>query len=337
MSKKPKHILVIRLSAMGDVAMTVPVLRALTQQHPEVKITVLTRAFFAPFFRDLKNVTVYPIDLKGKHKGVFGLFKLSKELKKLHIDAVADLHNVLRTKILKVFFFGRKYIQINKGRAEKKALVSGAHFKPLKTSHERYADVFKALGFPVDLSNPTFPETIKLQKNTRSKTGDKTKKWIGIAPFAAFKSKMYPLSAMRVVIEALSKEDTVFLFGGKQDIQELQGLVINKNVVNLAGQLSLNEELDVISNLDVMLSMDSGNAHLAAMLGIKAVTIWGVTHPFAGFSPFNQPENYALLADRKQFPLIPTSIYGNSFPEGYQDASKSISPQKVVDTINAII
>jgi len=91
-----KHILVIRLSAMGDVAMTVPVIRALTQQHPEVKITVLTRAFFAPFFRDLNNVTVYPIDLKGKHKGVFGLFKLSKELKKLHVDAVADLHNVLK-------------------------------------------------------------------------------------------------------------------------------------------------------------------------------------------------------------------------------------------------
>lgn len=332
-----KHILVIRLSAMGDVAMTVPVLRALTQQHPEVKITVLTRAFFTPFFRDLDNVTVYPIDLKGKHKGVFGLFKLSKELKKLHVDAVADLHNVLRTKILKVFFFGRKYMQIDKGRAEKKALVSGTHFKQLKTSQERYADVFKALGLPLDLSNPTFPEIVSLQKKTLSKTGDKTKKWIGIAPLAAFKSKMYPLDAMQVVIEALSKAHTVFLFGGKQDIQELQGLVINENVVNLAGQLSLNEELDVISNLDVMLSMDSGNAHIAAMLGKKAVTIWGVTHPFAGFAPFNQPENYTLLADRKQFPLIPTSIYGNTFPEGYQDASKSVSPQKVIDTIQAVI
>ncbi|QRM90967.1 ADP-heptose--LPS heptosyltransferase RfaF [Lacinutrix sp. WUR7] len=322
---------------MGDVAMTVPVLRAFTQQYPGVKITVLTRAFFTPFFRDLDNVTVFPIDLKGRHKGVFGLFKLSKELKKLHIDGVADLHNVLRTKILKVFFFGIKYMQINKGRAEKKALISGKAFKQLKTSHERYADVFKALGLPVDLSNPTFSETVKLQKNTLAKTGDKTKKWIGIAPFAAFKSKMYPLDAMQVVIEALSKTYTVFLFGGKQDIQELQALQINKNVVNLAGQLSLNEELDVISNLDVMLSMDSGNAHIAAMLGKKAVTIWGVTHPFAGFSPFNQPENYALLADKKQFPLIPTSIYGNKFPEGYEEASKSIAPQKIIDTINAII
>ncbi|WP_241492481.1 glycosyltransferase family 9 protein [Lacinutrix himadriensis] len=332
-----KHILVIRLSAMGDVAMTVPVLRAFTQQHPGVKITVLTRAFFTPFFRDLDNVTVFPIDLKGRHKGVFGLFKLSKELKKLHIDAVADLHNVLRTKILKVFFFGIKYMQINKGRAEKKALVSGKVFQQLKTSQERYADVFKALGLPVDISNPTFPKTVKLQDKTLSKTGGKTKKWIGIAPFAAFKSKMYPLDAMQVVIEALSKTHTVFLFGGKQDIQELQALQINKNVVNLAGQLSLNEELDVISNLDVMLSMDSGNAHIAAMLGKKAVTIWGVTHPFAGFSPFNQPENYALLADKKQFPLIPTSIYGNKFPEGYEEASKSVSTKKIIDTINAVI
>ncbi|MDO6595907.1 glycosyltransferase family 9 protein [Oceanihabitans sp. 2_MG-2023] len=335
--KTPKHILVIRLSAMGDVAMTVPVLSAFTQQHPNVKITFLTREFFSPFFRDLKNVTVYSIDLKGKHKGVFGLYKLSKELKKLQIDAVADLHNVLRTKILKAFFFGIPFVQINKGRAEKKALISGKVFKQLKSTHERYADVFKVLGLPIDLTKPTFSEKISLPKKMLSITGEKTKKWIGIAPFATYKSKMYPLEAMQIVIEALSKKHTIFLFGGKQDIPELQRLERNSNVINLAGQLSLNEELDVISNLDVMLSMDSGNAHLAAMLGKKAVTIWGVTHPFAGFYPFNQPENYALLADRKQYPLIPTSIYGNKFPEGYENAAKSISTQKIIDLINTIL
>lgn len=317
--------------------MVVPVLRALIKKYPGVKITVLTREFFTPFFRDLDSVTIFSIDLKQKHKGVLGLFKLSKELKKLQIDAVADLHNVLRTKILKFFFFGRNFIQINKGRAEKKALVSGKLFKQLKTTHERYADVFKKLGLPIDLKNPTFPETVKLQEGILSTTGEKTKKWIGIAPFATYQSKQYPLSAMKVVIKAIAEENTVFLFGGKQDREELQNLTLSKNVINLAGQLSLNEELDVISNLDVMLSMDSGNAHLAAMLGKKAITIWGVTHPFAGFSPYNQPENYALLADKKQFPLIPTSIYGNKFPEGYEEASKSVSTQKIIDTINIVI
>jgi ADP-heptose:LPS heptosyltransferase len=120
---KPKHILVIRLSAMGDVSMTVPVIRAFSNQYPEVKITVLTRAFFNPFFRDLKNVTVFNADVKGNHKGIFGLYKLSKELKQFNFDAIADLHNVLRSNILRSFLSVKQFAQIDKGRAEKEALV----------------------------------------------------------------------------------------------------------------------------------------------------------------------------------------------------------------------
>ena len=151
MSKSIKHILVIRLSAMGDVAMTIPVLRAFTEKYPEVKITVLTREFFKPFFRDLPNVSVFSADVKGKHKGLLGLFRLSKTLKKLEIDAVADLHNVLRSNLLKFFFLGTKCIQIDKGRTEKNGLISGENFQQLKTTHQRYADVFGNLGLPIDL------------------------------------------------------------------------------------------------------------------------------------------------------------------------------------------
>ncbi len=339
MMPSTKHILVIRLSAMGDVAMTVPVLKAFTTQYPEVKLTVLTREFFTPFFRDLENVSVFPADLKGTHKGVFGLYKLSKELKKLNIDAIADLHNVLRTNILKCFFLGKPFVQIDKGRAEKKGLVSGKTFQQLKTTHERYADVFRKLGFPLDISNPTFPKRVALNPELQKTIGVDTKNWIGMAPFAAHESKMYPLDLMEQVIETLSKTHKILLFGGgKKEVDILDGFQ-NKyeNVINLAGTLSLNEELDVISNLDVMLSMDSGNAHMAAMLGVKVITIWGVTHPYAGFAPFNQPEDFALLSDREQFPLIPTSIYGNKYPEGYQDAAGSIAPERVVEKINLVL
>ena len=98
-----------------------------------------------------------------------------------------------------------------------------------------------------------------------------------------------------------------------------------------------NEELDVISNLEVMLSMDSGNAHLAAMLGVKTVTIWGVTHPFAGFAPFNQPSDFALLSDRNRFPDIPTSVFGNKYPENYKEASRSIQPQTIIEKIKTLV
>ena len=332
---KQKNILVIRLSAMGDVAMVVPVLRALNQQHPELKITILTRAFFKPLFRNLKHVEVFEADVKGEHKGVFGLYKLARALNKNKYYVVADLHNVLRSKMLKKFIQCKRFISINKGRKEKRLLTTGKAFKQLKTTHQRYADVFGGLGYTVDLSQPNFPEKVVLNSKLQHLIGNKKSKYIGIAPFAAHEGKMYPLSLMKQVIEKLSKDYQIILFGGGKYESEILFEFENsfKNTINLANKVSLTEEMNIMSNLDVMLSMDSGNAHIAAMLGIKVITIWGVTHPFAGFTPFNQPEHYALMADRGEFPLVPTSVYGNKYPENYKYASGSISPEKVVQKI----
>ncbi|WP_339631396.1 glycosyltransferase family 9 protein [Bizionia echini] len=336
---KPKHILVIRLSAMGDVAMTVPVLRAFTQQYPSIKITVLTRAFFKPLFRDLKNLTVFPADVKGKHKGLVGLYKLSRELKKENCDAIADLHKVLRTKVLKPLIGTRKVATIDKDRKAKKQLTKGKIFEQLKTTHQRYADVFETLGFPLDLTKPNYPIPAALNPNISKLIVDSNKKRIGIAPFAAHDGKKYPLELMEQVIKELSKNYQVLLFGGgKKEVQILNYFESEADgIINMAGKLSFNEELDVISNLDVMLSMDSGNAHLAAIFGVKVVTIWGVTHPFAGFAPFNQPADYALVADRNQYPKIPTSIYGNKYPEDYKDAAGSVPVERVVEKIKAVL
>ncbi|MBV1888072.1 MAG: ADP-heptose--LPS heptosyltransferase RfaF, partial [Urechidicola sp.] len=153
--------------------------------------------------------------------------------------------------------------------------------------------------------------------------------------FAQYQSKMYPLDLMEKVIVELSNEFELFLFGGgAHEIEILDKLDQKYNhVTNLSGKLSLVEELDVISNIDGMLSMDSGNAHLAAMFGIPTITIWGVTHPYAGFEPFNQPKENVLLADRNQFPKIPTSIYGNKYPENYINAAKTINPKLVVEKV----
>ena len=320
--------------------MTVPVLRAFREQFPDVKLTVLTRESFAPFFRDIPNVTIFNADVKGKHKGILGLYRLSKELKELNIDAVTDLHNVLRSKVLKSFLKGKPFAQINKGREEKKALVSGRSFKQLKSTHQRYADVFETLGFRIDLSNPSFPEKRELSEKPQAMLGPKTLNWIGIAPFAQYESKMYPLDLMEEVIKDLSsKNNKVILFGGgiseEKKLDEIE--VKYNNVVNLIGKFTLNQELDIISNLDLMVSMDSGNAHIAAMLGKKVVTIWGVTHPFAGFYPFNQNMDWAVLADRNKYPKIPTSVYGNKYPDSYKESMRSISSEKVAKKIESLL
>ena len=336
---KPKHILVIRFSAMGDVAMTVPVLRALTEKYPQLKITILTRGFLKPLFEGLNNVEVYATDLKENHKGFFGLYKLSKELKQLNFDAVADLHNVLRSKILKFFFPGKNIEQIDKGRSEKKDLINGRIFNQLKTTHQRYADVFESLGYQIDLSNPRFPAKSKLSEKLIKLKSTENTPMIGVAPFAAHKGKMYPLDKMEKVIEQLSKTNQVLLLGGgENEVEILDNLSVKyENVNSVAGKLSFKEELNLISNLDVMLSMDSGNAHLAAMFGVKVITIWGVTHPLAGFAPFNQPEDFQLIADRVQYPKIPTSVYGNKYPKEYEDCAGSVSVKKVVEKVMSTI
>ena len=336
---KPKHILVIRFSAMGDVAMTIPVLRVLTHQYPELKLTVLTRDFFKPFFRDLEHVEVFSADLEGKYKGVFGLYKLSKELNTLQFDAVADLHNVLRSKILNFFFFGKKVVQLDKGRSEKKALTTGKLFQQLKTTHQRYADVFEDLGYPIDLSHPTFPKPSQISKQLNAFISNKELKTIAVAPFAAYQSKRYPLEKMESVISKLSENYNIVLFGGgDNEIKILNQFETKyKNVSSVAGKLCLEDELDLISNLDAMLSMDSGNAHIAAMLGVKVITIWGVTHPYSGFAPYNQPDDYTLLADREKFELIPTSVYGNKYPKHYENAVGSISVHQIVSKVIEIV
>lgn len=338
---KVKHILVIRLSAMGDVAMTVPVLLAFTKTYPRVQLTVLTKAFFAPIFEDIPNVTVHLADVHKTHKGVLGLFRLYKTLKALKIDSVADLHNVLRSTILKQFFRLNRiaFVQIDKGRKEKKQLLNlkGAPISPLKTTHERYADVFKKLGFPVVLEN----HHVLSKKTPTSQIEGWFKNYIGIAPFAAFEGKMYPLTLMEEVIKLLNEKDnyTIVLFGGGQkEIQLLNTWETKyKNCLNVAGKYSFSEELTLIASLKIMLAMDSGNAHLAAMYGVPTVTLWGVTHPYAGFYPYGQDVTNCLLANRDIFPLIPTSIYGNKFPPGYSDVMKTIRPSDVFDKIMKIL
>jgi ADP-heptose:LPS heptosyltransferase len=328
---------------MGDVSMTVPVIRALVEQNTDVKVTVVSRPFFKPFFDGISNVDFFTVDVKERHKGFFGLLKLYSDLKKLNIDAVADLHNVLRSQIIRTLFSlsGKKVAATDKGRAEKKALTRAENkvFQPVKSMVERHVETFFKLGFSVDLSSPTFPEKAILSEEILSVSGKKDNfNWIGIAPFAQYQTKVYPLDLMQKVIDelALNTNNKIFLFGGgKEETEKLNTLAKQReNIVVVAGKLKFNQELQLISNLDVMISMDSGNAHIAAMLGVKVITLWGATHPFAGFAPFNQPIENCLVSDREKYPLLPTSVYGNKKVVGYEDVMRSISVESIVEKVN---
>ena len=314
--KSNKHLLVMRFSSMGDVAMTVPVIKALLDQNPEVTVTYVSRPAFAEFFMGIPRLSFFSADVKNEYDGFTGLLNLKSHLQKLgKYDAVVDLHNSLRTKILRNLFRfnGTSVKYLDKGRAEKKLLTRFPYkvLKPLKRMHERYADVFRELGFKVDLDYHLVNDCQLITEEITAVTGVKDTPWIGITPFAQYKGKTYPIEKMGEVISALSIHNIkVFLFGGSPLDQEICSGWEAKysNVISVVRKLNMQQELVLISQLNVMLSMDSAGMHLASLKGIPVVSIWGATHHYAGFLGYGQSEDNIIADDIE---CRPCSVYGN--------------------------
>jgi ADP-heptose:LPS heptosyltransferase len=346
-----KKILVIRFSAMGDVALSAPVISSVLEQNPTLEIVFLSRQLFKPFFQEHDRLTFIGADLKGKHKGVFGLKKLQNELLKEHkFDAVVDLHDVLRTKILRFYFKARgiRCHSINKGRGEKKGLINGSvPFKKLKHTTQRYLDVFDQANVQSSLnagpwvSPGTSDSTHAFLKMNNCEV--KNNPWIGIAPFAAHRSKEWPIEKMKNVISQLISEGkTVFLFGGGQhEIKKLESIKkeFPKSIL-VAGQLKLDEELSLISKLDLMVAMDSSNMHLPTIIGTNVVSIWGATHHYLGFGPLNNEHNIIEISKEK-LPCRPCSIFGKLKSKKHeicaQKAMELISEEMVLTKITLLL
>lgn len=340
------RILIIRFSALGDVAMTIPVVYSLAVQYPQHEITVLSRAVWLPLFQDLPgNVKFIGADLGGLHKGIRGLNSLYAELKKKHFDYVADFHQVLRSTYLCVRFrlANIPVASICKGRTEKKKLVRRRHklLENQKSSFLRYADVLEKLGFPVLLNFfSIYGEGKGDFAEIDSVIGPKeSQKWIGIAPFAKHKGKIYPLELQERVVAhfAANPGVKVFLFGGgKKEREVFDSWIANyPSVVSMIGKLDMRTELNLMSHLDVMLSMDSANMHLASLVNIPVVSVWGATHPYAGFMGWKQlPVNTVQL----DLPCRPCSVYGQK-PcwRGDYACLREIKPEQVIEKIEEII
>ncbi len=366
---KHEHILVMRFSALGDVAMTVPVVWALAQQYPQLRITVLSRNSSRPFFDDLApNVNFMSVDFKKENHGMNGLNALYRRLVAKQFTAVADLHNVLRSKYLRLRFKMGLFpvAHINKHRKERHKLVASPPKKVLKqlpTSFENYAAVFAELGYPIDPKylcfHSYFEDSEKALSNANSSLtncpggnlnmlpksiGPKRswEHWIGIAPFATYEGKIYPLPLMQHVIEQLLAQypkARIFLFGrGEKEEKVFKEWEERWKACLYVGDHTENifQELIVMSHLDVMLSMDSSNMHMASLTATPVVSIWGATHPFAGFMGWNQPmEN--VIQDN-ELKCRPCSIYGKKpCMRGDYACMNNIKPETIVKKLNEVL
>ena len=400
---------------MGDVAMTVPVVKSLAQQYPDLRITVLSKPFARTLFDGLApNVSFMGADIKGEYHGIKGLNALYRRLTAKNFTAIADLHSILRSSYLRMRFNFDRYrvAHIDKHRAMRRALTAtnNKQLVQLPTPFEGYADVLAQLGYPVNINfTSIFPPEggdLKLIApfiNGKSKSGEakalskeekalgeetacegaeakilsegaegkrekekvlseeaegkreeekvlsekeeeevkaeslkpRGEKWIGIAPFAAHKGKIYPLEKMERVIELLLEREPncrIFLFGGGAEERELLTQWESRHDRCTCALLdSLYNELVLMSHLDTMVSMDSANMHLASLTGTRVVSVWGATHPFAGFMGWNQSPADAV---QTTLPCRPCSIFGNKpCLHGDYPCLNSITPEEIVERV----
>lgn len=335
-----KRILVMRLSAMGDVAMTVPVVASLLQQHPDVEITMLSTPRFEPMFAGIERLNFVGVDTKQTYKGVFGIVKLFRFLRKNYkFDQMVDLHDVLRSKVLRKLYWltGTPVSIIDKGRAEKKDLVreGNTNKKQLKSSVSRYCEAFAQAGYRVDVNfSGLFPKDEAFELPFEKKGA-----WIGVAPFAQHQGKIYPIEKMEQVVRQLAQlpDVQVLLFGGGPKEKAVLE-VWEKNIpstVSLAGKYPLTTELHLLNACKAVVSMDSANMHLASLVGTPVVCVWGATHPYAGFNGYGQSLDNAVQVDMD---CRPCSIYGNKpCKKGNFPCMNNISPDMVVEKVKKLL
>lgn len=311
------RLLVIRTSAMGDVALTTPALKAMREQYPETDLVLLTRPEFKSFFSSISGLDLFFADFKNRHRGFSGLMRLFRDIgKQYQIDFVIDLHNVLRSKILRFFFrlVNVRSAAIDKGRSEKKSLISGRNKNQLKHSVERYCDVFARAGFPVvPAKDKSIVPSSELVSKTAIFSGTRSRLNIGVAPYAKHKLKIWPEKNMVRLLDLIAKNHKCrfWLFGGSEDSGMLFALQCRiAGSTSLVGKMSLEEELAFMSRLDLMIAMDSANMHMAALVGTKVISIWGGTDPLGGFGAWGQPDEFSIRIPVGELTCRPCTIYG---------------------------
>jgi ADP-heptose:LPS heptosyltransferase len=339
-----KLTIVIRLSSLGDVALLIPALYPLASANSKDRFLLLTKkTVHQLFINPPANLEVFAVDAHGRHKGIPGLFRLVVDLfgylskikkskpGKLEVE-VADMHDVMRSQVVRFLLRlrGAKVAVIDKNRKAKRELTRrhNKHLTPLKPSFERYCDVFQQLGFTIPQPfTGVFPAK-PVHEGIR----------IGIAPFARHATKIYPPQLMEQVIDGLLRHpaiEIVFL-GGRDEASVLDAWAAKRpRTQSVAGQLNFPDELALINGLDVVVSMDSANMHLASLAGVPVVSVWGGTHPYAGFYGYGQnPKNAVQI----ELDCRPCSVFGCARCRRNDFAClRQIDPEMIVQRVMKVI
>jgi heptosyltransferase-2 len=298
-----KHkILVIRLSSLGDIILTTPVMDALKENFKNSEIHFLTKRKYQGLFEsDPRINSVIYFESEGKDKGLSGLFRLIRKLNRENFDLVVDLHASLRSFFIRYLIKARKKIRYHKRLIPRLLMVYVKKLKVKSVSTvDCYLESLERCGLKIYNRIPRLyskEEERLWADNFLMEAGvKKDEVLIGIAPGAKWETKSWNKERFSQVAKSLSQDSSVqngsirakiLLVGDNNDQKIIEYIKNSGGVENTvqAIDIPLDRLIVLLERCELFISSDSGPMHLASALGIPTIGIFGPTHPGLGFSP----------------------------------------------------
>jgi ADP-heptose:LPS heptosyltransferase len=316
------RILVIRLTSLGDVILTTPVVAALRAHFPDARIDYLVMENCADAIAGDPHLDALIRFDKSRHRGILGLRAFARELG--GYDLIIDLHAKLRSRILTAFIPGR--VLRYRKRAWWKAL--GVHLRLIRYRADApiVTTYFNALA-PLGINTGGEDLSFTFSEADRERVAEFAGAVV-LAIGAANATKRWPADHFARLGELI--EGPLVIIGGRDDAADGDRICdhIDRRCTNLAGRLSLKESGALLAAARYVVCNDSVSFHMARAVGTRAFVIFGPTDP----GMFTYDDRAVLLY--RGAPCAPCSLHGDrKCPEGHFDCMRRLRPETVLATI----
>lgn len=279
------RICLLRLSALGDLVQTVPVAQALRRVYPHARMSWITSPAGAQLLRGIPDIDWIVFD---RRRGLRAYRDLSRQLAGTQFDLLVDMHPTFRANLMVPLIPARMKLGYDWARSrEGNWFLTNAKLPPAPPQHaqEGFLDFSRFLGIapqPSDWCLPILPEAVAAAEKWLGPRGQQ--RWLVIHPSASNRPKTWLAERYAAVADyARQRGLAVALTGGgstaeRQLVAQVAALCQGP-VLNLAGQLDLQQMLAVLGQADVVVAPDTGPAHMAAILGTPVIGLYASTNP----------------------------------------------------------
>ena len=330
-------ILILKPSSLGDIVLSLPVLRLLKSHLPDTEIYWWVETTFAPLLADDPDLDGIVLFDRQRWKSPVTWtepIRSVRSMRRMKFDWVIDLQALARSAIFGWFANGDFFIGLDDSREWASGFYDLAVRRPSSSLHaaDWYLQVLRALDVPVHSNFTWLPLRPLVANEMRSKWKMDQHRWIALQPGARWPTKRWPAEHFSEVVRQFGSRHPDFRFAvlGSQADQALAETICRadpKRCVDLAGKISLPEMIEWIRACEVMVTNDTGPMHVATAIGKPLVALLGPTNPLRT-GPYQRPEDVMQL----ELPCVPCMSSRCNNPKE-MECLREIVPSKVVEAI----